>query len=670
MSGRFAFAKFVVLIVLSTVPFSTALSSGVDPAILQQLLLPLQTALKGTNLQSADVLVSKPNWSTLITETLAVLQKPGFLDQDEAVKADALRGLYTLWYAAGTSLGLLPPLPTQQKDILPAFAIDLPIQESMSIKDGRLGYTNKTLTWQNIEQSIPPTMPGRVIIPSMVEDVVRAVGAARAAGVKLRCIAHGDTWLPVFFDEGAYVLFISELQLPSGKRIEYDGPDAQGFPLVRVAPGVMNGELSEWTDTNAELLGYASLPTTVVITAPRMSGIISTGSHGKGLGFGAVADFVHSLKLVVADGTVVTYDATHPRFNEARMSFGLMGVIVEITFSLSSKRVAPDAPIVQDDNTFPTLREVFGRPDAGAYIKAFVTQHYSTEFLYFPLNQGQLPAGSYSKPKFNISSWDYLDDKVWITAATRAALPQNKTGYKKYSNKAITHPSLSLNAATYLGWLFTELGQQTGNIDIQVLSATAQVLLLQTVITTNGLKSIPAQVHFQPGIQQDHVSDAEFVFKVSDDFSNFIQIFTVAVEIARDFIVKYGSNPLNTALEWRFTGGSSVTLEGNRGAQDDIYCWIEVLGSVWTPHWDEFVRAVFDAWTAIEPDLKPHWAKWNAYTEDQLLHNGQGTGNGQYWEQHVKQVMAAQIDQWRPAVKEADPDGLFAQKYLYDLLGL
>ena len=44
----------------------------------------------GTNLQSADVLVSKPNWSTLITETLAVLQKPGFLDQDEAVKVCSL----------------------------------------------------------------------------------------------------------------------------------------------------------------------------------------------------------------------------------------------------------------------------------------------------------------------------------------------------------------------------------------------------------------------------------------------------------------------------------------------------------------------------------------------------------------------------------------------------
>jgi hypothetical protein len=31
-------------------------------------------------------------------------------------------------------------------------------------------------------------------------------------------------------------------------------------------------------------------------------------------------------------------------------------------------------------------------------------------------------------------------------------------------------------------------------------------------------------------------------------------------------------------------------------------------------------------------------AKWNAYTEDQLLHNGQGQGNGQYWEQYLKQV--------------------------------
>jgi hypothetical protein len=36
------------------------------------------------------------------------------------------------------------------------------------------------------------------------------------------------------------------------------------------------------------------------------------------------------------------------------------------------------------------------------------------------------------------------------------------------------------------------------------------------------------------------------------------------------------SNALNVAVEWRFTGGSSVTLEGNFGSPHDIYCWIDV----------------------------------------------------------------------------------------------
>ena len=43
---------------------------------------------------------------------------------------------------------------------------------------------------------------------------------------------------------------------------------------------------------------------------------------------------------------------------------------------------------------------------------------------------------------------------------------------------------------------------------MQVLSAKAQVLLLEDLIVSNGLKSIPAQTHVQPGIQQDHVFDA------------------------------------------------------------------------------------------------------------------------------------------------------------------
>ncbi len=73
---------------------------------------------------------------------------------------------------------------------------------------------------QNVEQSIPPVEPGRVLVPSTVEEVIGAVGAARAAGAKLRCISHGHTWTPVFFDPVSATSCQLNLHM-----------DAQGKPL-------------------------------------------------------------------------------------------------------------------------------------------------------------------------------------------------------------------------------------------------------------------------------------------------------------------------------------------------------------------------------------------------------------------------------------------------------
>lgn len=53
---------------------------------------------------------------------------------------------------------------------------------------------------QNTEQSVVATEPGRVIVPSTVEEVVAAVKAAAALGANIRCIGHGNSWTPIFFD--------------------------------------------------------------------------------------------------------------------------------------------------------------------------------------------------------------------------------------------------------------------------------------------------------------------------------------------------------------------------------------------------------------------------------------------------------------------------------------
>lgn len=73
------------------------------------------------------------------------------------LQGQALHGLATLWYAAGVSQGLLPALPGQQQDILPQFYRDMPLSPSSALKDGHLGYTNGTITWQ--AHSAAPALP-------------------------------------------------------------------------------------------------------------------------------------------------------------------------------------------------------------------------------------------------------------------------------------------------------------------------------------------------------------------------------------------------------------------------------------------------------------------------------------------------------------------------------
>ncbi len=62
-------------------------------------------------------------------------------------------------------------------------------------------------------------------------------------------------------------------------------------------------------------------------------------------------------------------------------------------------------------------------------------------------------------------------------------------------------------------------------------------------------------------------------------------------------------------------------------------------------------------------------AKWNALTESQLLHNGNGPSQN-YWETYVKAIMEPQIAAFRPAVAAADPAGVFQNQFLDNLLGI
>lgn len=63
-----------------------------------------------------------------------------------------------------------------------------------------------------------------------------------------------------------------------------------------------------------------------------IAGAISTGTHGTGLGFTGLSAMVKSLRMVLADGSVVYCDERmHPElFDHARLGLGALGIIVEV----------------------------------------------------------------------------------------------------------------------------------------------------------------------------------------------------------------------------------------------------------------------------------------------------------------------------------------------------
>jgi L-gulono-1,4-lactone dehydrogenase len=132
--------------------------------------------------------------------------------------------------------------------------------------------------------------PARVLEPRSREELAEAVGAAAAAGEKVKVTGSAHSFTEAAMTE-ATMLRLDAL------RGVLDADRESG--LVRVGAGTTIRDLNE--ELAALGLGLENMGD---IDAQTLAGAISTGTHGTGAGFGNISARVEAVEMVLADGSV------------------------------------------------------------------------------------------------------------------------------------------------------------------------------------------------------------------------------------------------------------------------------------------------------------------------------------------------------------------------------
>lgn len=161
--------------------------------------------------------------------------------------------------------------------------------------------------------------PARVVRPNSESQLLDAVQAAAASGLRLRVVGAGHSFTPIACTDGVL------LDLREHNRLLAADP-ASG--LVTVQAGMSLSRL------NVELAARGlAMPNLGDVTYQSVAGAISTGTHGTGIRLGSLSTTVAGLRLVTAAGEVLDCSPSqHPQlFSAARLGLGALGVISQVT---------------------------------------------------------------------------------------------------------------------------------------------------------------------------------------------------------------------------------------------------------------------------------------------------------------------------------------------------
>jgi L-gulono-1,4-lactone dehydrogenase len=262
--------------------------------------------------------------------------------------------------------------------------------------------------------------PARVLEPRSREELAEAIGAAAAAGEKVKVTGSAHSFTEAAMTE-ATMLRLDAL------RGVLDADRESG--LVRVGAGTTIRDLNE--ELAALGLGLENMGD---IDAQTLAGAISTGTHGTGAGFGNISARVEALEMVLADGSV--RELTDPDLlRAARIGVGALGAISAVTI-----RCFPSFTLRREDSAHQ-LADVLDRFDEYAerndHFELF-TFPYSDRALVLERNR----TAEAPRPKSRVVA--LLNDTLlenWALeamAATGKALPRTIPALARFAGLVAT----------------------------------------------------------------------------------------------------------------------------------------------------------------------------------------------------------------------------------------
>jgi len=168
--------------------------------------------------------------------------------------------------------------------------------------------------------------PQTLLQPDSIEQVVSIVQRVSAAQQQVKVYGAGHSFSRCALTDPASASS-KPVMINLDKLSKVLSLPTEAHPVVRVEAGIRVHDLN----TQLHATGFALL-NAGAIAEQSIAGATQTGTHGTGHSLGSMATQILGLTMVVANGTVVSANATHNAelFDAGRVGLGALGILTEL----------------------------------------------------------------------------------------------------------------------------------------------------------------------------------------------------------------------------------------------------------------------------------------------------------------------------------------------------